>query len=246
MSPASYRTAPPRSTRLAGARSPDNARRAGGFARLSLAHGLGDAVVDGVGVALGVGAPLGVGVGETVGPEPEPDPAFAAANFCACSTRFSACASSDWYVARSPARRAASARWKCVSAWFNRSWICWSTFPVGPPLPPLGLPPETPFVASPRASGRLVPIDTVPPLPFTTTTRLSSGIAGDESLAVTYTGSTYRNELSIGITRKSPKDSVDPCWPTNVLNDENVGSLLIRAKTCGGPSMLVVLPSGKR
>src|SRR3954453_6953568 len=98
----------------------------------------------------------------------------------------------------------------------------------------------------PRASGRLVPSETSPSLPFTTITFLSSGIAGVASLAVTYTGSTYRNESSTGITRKSPNDNVDPCWPTSVRNEENVGSLLIGGRTCGGPSILVVLPSGNR
>src|SRR5439155_16212971 len=69
----------------------------------------------------------------------------------------------------------------------------------------------------------------------TTTTRFSSG-----NVAFWFDwmkmGSTYRNESSIGITRKLPYTILDPCWPTSVRNCENVGSELIWLRICVGPS----------
>ena len=102
---------------------------------------------------------------------------------------------------------------------------------VSPPPGSVGCP----VVEAVRASDRLVPTPTW--FPFTTTTRLSSGIELSW-FDRTYTGCTYRSESLIGITKKSPNTIVEPCCPSSVRYVENAGSWLICAKTCVGPSTL--------
>src|SRR2546427_6713682 len=87
MSPASYRTAPPRAAMLA--------------EPLPTGQGEGDA--DAVGVGVGVGVP-----------PVTPPPLFARSFACWINDR--ARLISVWYVARSPAFSAASAAWKCCNA----------------------------------------------------------------------------------------------------------------------------------
>ncbi len=74
-------------------------------------------------------------------------------------------------------------------------------------------------------------------VPFTTTTRLSSGTAC-VCAERTYTGWTHRNASFSGITSRSPNCTVDPPWSSSDRSAENCGFWLIREKICAGPSTL--------
>src|SRR4249920_2499827 len=127
------------------------------------------------GLGEGEGEADGEGDAETDG-EGEPDgcaPRRLAISCCACSVAAWAAAISRWYVARLPARRAASAAVKCWVAWSRSAWICSSTEPCG------GWPPPSGGTTSPSESVSAARSDEPIPIaePFATTTRLSSGIA---------------------------------------------------------------------